>query len=79
MYSAKMKSGGGYDPLTGAPAPGWHGGDFDGSGGVNGDDYFIIDRGFLGGAPVGASSPVPEPSSVVLCVMSAALLLRRRS
>ena len=65
---------------------GWYFGDFDYSGGPpTGDDYMLIDRGFLdqwaGGAAAGLSAParaVPEPSLLAPLALAILTLRRRR-
>ena len=64
---------------------GWYFGDFDYSGGAaNGDDYVLIDRGFLDqqtGGALSISAPaqaVPEPGLMIPMTTALALLRRRR-
>ena len=58
----------------------WEQGDANGSGEIDGADFLSWQRNFTGAPAVGASSSVPEPSSVALVLLACASLaaVRRR-
>ena len=64
---------------------GYENGDFDYSGRIDADDYFIIDRNysrqgttFASAASIGGTTAVPEPAGVAVLAVAATLMGRRR-